>query len=127
MIQSYGVRIDGVGLQAHFTVGQTPDRMDLASTLASYTTLGVQVAYTEMDVRMKTPGSRASLQQQKTDFAGLVGACVDTEGCVGVTIWDWTDKYSWVPQTFRGYGLACPWSRDEAKKPAYNGILGVLE
>lgn len=82
-----------------------------------------------MDVRMKTSSSQASqtdLQQQKTDYANLVGACLDTKGCVGVTIWDWTDKYSWVPTTFQGYGKACPWDNAYQKKPAYSGMLDVL-
>ena len=70
--------------------------------------------------------SEADLEQQKTDYASLVGACADTEGCVGVTIWDWTDKYSWVPDTFQGYGAACPWDEGLEKKPAYNGILNAL-
>lgn len=125
-MKSYGARIDGIGLQAHFTVGQTPDRKDLASTLASYTALDVVVAYTEMDVRMNTPGTQADLQQQKTDFANLVGACLDTQDCMGVTLWDWTDKYSWVPATYQGFGEACPWDRAYVKKPAYSGMLNVL-
>ncbi|KAJ1713408.1 endo-1,4-beta-D-xylanase precursor [Aspergillus flavus] len=126
LIQSYGGKIDGVGLQAHFTVGQTPARKDLASNLKAFTDLGVEVAYTEVDVRMETPATDANLQQQSTEFANIVGACLDTEGCVGVTIWDWTDKYSWVPSTFPGYGAACPWDENFEKKPAYQGILEVL-
>ncbi|BAE65766.1 unnamed protein product [Aspergillus oryzae RIB40] len=126
LIQSYGGKIDGVGLQAHFTVGQTPARKDLASNLKAFTDLGVEVAYTEVDVRMETPATDANLQQQSTEFSNIVGACLDTEGCVGVTIWDWTDKYSWVPSTFPGYGAACPWDENFEKKPAYQGILEVL-
>ena len=126
LVKSYNTKIDGVGLQGHFTVSDTPSRKDLASMLQSYTALGVEVAYTEVDVRMKTPASDADLQQQKTDYASIVGACVDTEGCIGVTIWDWTDKYSWVPNTFPGYGAACPWDENLQKKPAYRGILSAL-
>ncbi|KAE8393556.1 glycoside hydrolase superfamily [Aspergillus alliaceus] len=126
LIQSYGVKIDGVGLQAHFTVGQTPARKDLASNLKSYVDLGVEVAYTEVDVRMKTPATEENLKQQSTDFANIIGACLDTKSCIGVTIWDWTDKYSWVPSTFSGYGAACPWDENFEKKPAYQGILEVL-
>lgn len=126
MVQTYGAKIDGVGLQGHFTVGQTPSRKDLASTLKTYTGMGLEVAYTEMDVRMKTPASEKELEQQKTDFGSLAGACVDAEGCVGVTVWDWTDKYSWVPDTFEGYASACPWDGEYEKKKAYNGILSAL-
>lgn len=126
LIQSYGVKIDGVGLQGHFTVGNTPGKNDLASTLKTYTALGVEVAYTEVDVRMSTPATDAKLAQQSTDFQNLVQACVETPKCVGFTIWDWTDKYSWVPSTFPGQGAALPWDENLNKKPAYAGLLKGL-
>nr|ATY46025.1 endo-xylanase XynD [Talaromyces purpureogenus] len=126
LVQSYGVKIDGVGLQAHFIVGSTPSRSNQASTMAAYTALGVEVAITELDIRMTLPSTAALLAQQSTDYATTVGACVDTKGCVGVTIWDWTDKYSWVPGTFSGQGAACPWDSNFVKKPAYTGILSAL-
>ncbi|XHG01684.1 hypothetical protein AWENTII_005052 [Aspergillus wentii] len=126
LIKSYGAKIDGIGLQAHFTVGDTPGKNDLASTLKTFTALDVEVAYTEMDVRMELPSTDDKLEQQSTDYANLVAACVETSGCVGVTIWDWTDKYSWVPDTFSGYGAACPWDEDLKKKPAYDSILKAL-
>lgn len=126
LIQSYGVKIDGVGLQAHFIVGSTPSQSAQASTMAAYTALGVDVAITELDIRMTLPSTDALLAQQKTDYSNTVGACVATKGCVGVTIWDWTDKYSWVPSTFSGQGAACPWDESYNKKPAYTGILTAL-
>jgi endo-1,4-beta-xylanase len=94
--------------------------------MASYTALGVEVAITELDIRMTLPATDALLAQQSTDYSNTIGACVDTSGCVGVTIWDWTDKYSWVPSTFSGQGAACPWDENYAKKPAYTGILTAL-
>lgn len=126
LIQSYGVKIDGVGLQGHFIVGSTPSQSSQAATMAAYTALGVEVAITELDIRMTLPSTDALLAQQKTDYSGTVAACVATKNCVGVTIWDWTDKYSWVPNTFSGQGAACPWDENYAKKPAYTGILTAL-
>lgn len=58
LVKSYGAKIDGDGLQAHFTIGQTPDKTDLASTLKSFTALDVEVAFTEMDVRMELSSRR---------------------------------------------------------------------
>lgn len=94
--------------------------------MASYTALGVEVAITELDIRMTLPSTDALLAQQSTDYSSTVGACVGTKGCVGITIWDWTDKYSWVPSTFSGQGAACPWDANFVKKPAYTGILTAL-
>ncbi|KAL4981623.1 glycoside hydrolase superfamily, partial [Aspergillus falconensis] len=123
LVQNAGVKIDGVGFQAHFSVGTVPSRSSLASVLQSFTALGVEVAYTEADVRIQLPTSATTLAQQSTDFQNLAGSCVDTTGCVGFTIWDWTDKYSWVPSTFSGYGAALPWDENFVKKPAYDGLL----
>ncbi|KAL4999760.1 putative endo-1,4-beta-xylanase [Aspergillus recurvatus] len=123
LVQNAGVKIDGVGFQAHFGVGTLPSRSSLVSVLQSFTALGVEVAYTEADIRIELPTSATTLAQQSTDFQSLVGSCVDTTGCVGFTIWDWTDKYSWVPSTFPGYGAPLPWDENFVKKPAYNGLL----
>lgn len=51
---------------------------------------------------------------------------MDTEGCVGISIQDWTNKYSWVPNTFSGQGAALPRDEKLEKKPAYVGILGAI-
>ncbi|KAJ5272925.1 hypothetical protein N7478_008050 [Penicillium angulare] len=126
LIQSYGAKIDGVGLQGHFIVGSTPSQSSQASNMATFAALGVEVAITELDIRMTLPSTDALLAQQKTDYAGTVAACAQTKACVGVTIWDWTDKYSWVPSTFSGQGAACPWDANLVKKPAYTGILTAL-
>jgi endo-1,4-beta-xylanase len=126
MIQAYGAKIDGVGLQSHFIVGSTPSQSSQASNMDSFVALGVEVAITELDIRMTLPSTAALLAQQSTDYQSTVGACAQTAKCVGVTLWDWTDKYSWVPGTFSGQGAACPWDENLVKKPAYNGILVAL-
>lgn len=43
--------IDGVGLQGHFTVGQMP--ANLAATVKRFAALGVDVAFTEVDIGTK--------------------------------------------------------------------------
>ncbi|KAL3457335.1 putative endo-1,4-beta-xylanase [Aspergillus heterothallicus] len=127
LIQAAGAKIDGVGLQAHFSVGTVPSRASLTSVLQAFIAQGVEVAYTEADVRILLPTTATTLAQQATDFGNLVGSCVDVApGCVGFTIWDWTDKYSWVPGVFSGYGAALPWDEDLVKKPAYDGLLAGL-
>ena len=126
MIQAYGARIDGVGLQSHFIVGSTPSTASQTTNMNTFTALGVDVAITELDIRMTLPSTDALLAQQSTDYASTVKACLAVTGCVGITIWDYTDKYSWVPSTFSGQGAALPWDANLNKKPAYNGILSAL-
>lgn len=67
------------------------------------------MAITELDIRMTLPATQALLEQQQKDYQTVIAACEAVEGCIGITIWDYTDKYSWVPSTFSGQGEACPW------------------
>ncbi|KAG6876681.1 hypothetical protein C0992_012114, partial [Termitomyces sp. T32_za158] len=106
-LQAQGVPIDGIGVQAHLIVGEVPPT--LQANLAQFAALGVEVAITELDVRMTLPATSALLAQQQRDYQTVVAACRAVSGCIGITVWDWTDKYSWVPGAFPGQGAACPW------------------
>ena len=125
-VQDYGAKIDGVGLQGHLISGSSPSRDDLKKTMATYTDLGLEVAFTELDIRIELPTNEEKLAQQAVDYSEVTLACVETENCIGITIWDYTDKYSWVPDVFPGEGAALVWDEDLKKKPAYNAILSAL-
>jgi len=133
-IKAYGARIDGIGMQSHFIVGETPSQASLVAAQQSFlTALGPEgeVAVTELDIRTNVnstgQATEAELQQQKTDYDTTVSACLQTGiRCVGITVWDFTDKYSWVASTFPGQGAACPWDANLQKKPAYYGIVNAL-
>ncbi|PSN65522.1 endo-1,4-beta xylanase [Corynespora cassiicola Philippines] len=127
LIQAYGAKIDGVGLQGHLIVGSTPSQSAQTTVLNNFVNLGVEVAYTELDIRTTTPATAAAVTQQAKDYAATVGACNAVAECVGVTIWDYTDKYSWIPSVFQGQGAALPWDENLAKKPeVYNAILNAF-
>jgi len=125
-IKNAGIRIDGVGIQGHWVIGSTPSQSFLESAFKEYTSLGVEVALTELDIRMKI-NSAENLAQQSTEYAAVTKACVSVDGCVGITLWDFTDRYSFVPGTFTGFGYALPWNKDLTKKPAYDGIVAALK
>ncbi|GJC96142.1 betaxylanase [Colletotrichum higginsianum] len=127
-VKDAGARIDGLGLQAHLIVGSAGSRSALAAVLKSYVDAGVtEVAYTELDIRHKAiPADAAAQEQQATDYVSVVGACLDVPECVGVTIWDFTDKYSWIPSVFPGTGEALPWDENLKPKPAYTSISSLL-
>lgn len=126
-LKAAGTPIDGVGVQAHLIVGQVPSTFQ--ANLEQFTALGVEVALTELDIRMTLPATDALLAQQKADYQTVVSACNNVSGCIGVTTWDWTDKvidlfqmhlkhfadalfqYSWIPGTFSGQGAALPWDQ----------------
>lgn len=125
---SAGVPVDGIGMQAHLIVGSVPTTIQ--ENIERFAALGLEVALTELDIRMPVSdsdvGSDADVAQQQADYETVVGACVAVDGCVGVTIWDYTDRYSWVPSVFSGYGAALPWDDDLQKKQAYDGIVSGL-
>lgn len=124
-LKSQGVPIDGIGIEGHLIVGEVPTT--LVENFKQFTDLGVEISINELDIRMTLPATDALLEQQKKDYETVVSACMAVEKCVGVTVWDWTDKYSWVPGTFPGQGAACPWDENLKKKPAYDGIVMGLE
>lgn len=94
LVQSYGVKIDGVGLQAHLTIEETPTnevptppQETLEDSLRLYTSLGVDVAYTELDIRMNTPETEEKLQLHADAYARVTRSCMAIERCVGITVW----------------------------------------
>jgi endo-1,4-beta-xylanase len=115
-----GVPIDGVGLQAHLIVGQVPSSMQ--QNMKRLSDLGLDVAITELDIRMKTPPDSAKLAQQGQDYAKVVDACLSVSRCVGITTWGLSDNHSWVPGVFPGEGAALPFDSNLRPKPAYNSM-----
>ena len=125
-LKSQGVPIDGVGFQAHFDTAN-PFPTDMADNLKRFTDLGVEVAITEMDVRVNTPATPAGLSEGATYYKQAVQACVGNSACVGMTVWGFTDKYSWVPGVFPGKGAACLYDENLNPKSAYGAVEDALK
>ncbi|KAK3951811.1 endo-1,4-beta-xylanase [Pseudoneurospora amorphoporcata] len=125
-LQKKKIRIDGVGLQAHLVAESRPTLDEHVAAIKGFTELGVEVALTELDVRLQTPANATNLAQQKEAYKNAVGACVQVDGCIGVTIWDFYDPFSWVPFVFTGEGAALLWFEDFSKHPAYDGVVEAL-
>ena len=91
-LKAQGVPIDGIGLQAHLTVGEVPST--LQANMEQFTALGIEIAITELDIRMTMPSTPTLLEQQKQDYQTVISACKAVPDCIGVTIWDYTDRVS---------------------------------
>ncbi|PVF98114.1 hypothetical protein CPB86DRAFT_814986 [Serendipita vermifera] len=126
-LKSRGVKITQIGSQSHLIVGSVPSASSLTSTFTAITATGVDLAVTELDIRMTLPVTDALLQQQKKDYNAVVLACMRTTRCVGVTIWTYSDYYSWIPSVFSGQGAALPWDDQLQTKPAFFGIADALQ
>ncbi|WP_433919329.1 endo-1,4-beta-xylanase [Streptomyces canus] len=123
-LKEQGVPIDGVGLQAHLIVGQVPST--LQQNIQRFADLGVDVAITELDIRMTLPSDSTKLTQQAADYKAVMNACGAVARCAGVTVWGFTDSDSWIPSTFPGQGAATPYDENFAPKPAYYAIAEAL-
>ncbi|KAJ3036579.1 hypothetical protein HDV00_002539 [Rhizophlyctis rosea] len=125
-LKSQGVPIDGIGLESHLIVGQVPASSFLSNMQKLASISGIQVAITELDIRMNTPASSSNLAQQKTDYYSVVSACLQVSNCVGIETWGYEDGSSWIPSTFSGQGAALPWDSNYNPKPALTGIYSAL-
>ncbi len=92
-----GVPIHGVGLQMHLFAVEYPKPEDIAANVRRLAALGLKVAITEMDVRIKElplPMPQR-LEMQRQIYHDVIAACVREEGFMGVTFWGFTDAHSW--------------------------------
>lgn len=120
-----GVPIDGVGFQTHRTLGSI-SAPGLRSQFDRYAALGLDVAITELDVRVPVPASAADLAAQADTYAVARDACIAAPNCASITTWGFTDKHSWIPYFFTGLGAALPWDSNLQTKPAYDVIAPLL-
>ncbi|GGV22996.1 beta-xylanase [Streptomyces filipinensis] len=119
------VPIDGFGMQAHLALQYGfPDRME--QNIQRFAELGVDVAITELDIRMILPSDAAKLAQQADWYSKVTDACLAVKRCVGITLWGYSDRHSWIPAVFPGEGAALPWDENLAHKPAYDAIREAL-
>jgi endo-1,4-beta-xylanase len=117
--------LDGMGFQGHLDL-QYPLPIDAPQNLARFEQLGLQTAFTEVDVRFDLPVDNWKTAGQVASFNTLLQACLLTKHCVRYTLWGFTDKYSWVPGFFEGQGSATPLDENFQPKPAYRGLQQVL-
>lgn len=124
-LKQQGVPIHGVGIQTHLST-QYGFPTSLRQNIQRFADLGLDVAITELDVRMALPADDQKLAQQATYYADVTEACLAVSRCVGITVWQYTDKYSWVPDVFSGEGAACPYDENLQHKPAYYAVRDTL-
>jgi endo-1,4-beta-xylanase len=72
-----------------------------------------------MDVRIQLPATPAKLAQQAQVYRNVASICLDQPSCRGLQMWGFTDKYSWIPGNYPGYGAALIFDENYVPKPAY--------
>jgi endo-1,4-beta-xylanase len=120
-LRAEGVPVQGFGIQGHLAI-QYGFPGDVPGNLARFAALGMQTAFTEVDVRMILPVDEEKLATQAAYFRGLLDACLGTRSCKSFTVWGFTDKYSWVAGVFEGQGAATLLDEDFGVKPAWGAV-----
>lgn len=119
-----GVPIHGVGFQTHLSIDS--NTATFAENLQRFAALGVDVALTEMGVRMPLPATPDKLEAQARVYRAAVEACLAVPRCVSITVWGFSDKYSWLAPEHEGDGSACLLDTMFRPKPAYHAVMGAL-
>jgi endo-1,4-beta-xylanase len=108
-LKAAGVPIDCIGMEMHLGVGWQFQRYQgVLDTMKRYAGIGVQMQVTEFDFGMKS-ASKTDLNKQATFYHDMLQACIASANCTQFTTWRFTNKYSWIPSFFSGYGFTHGW------------------
>lgn len=127
-LRARGVPIDGVGFQVHilpqyFT---TPTSAQVQANLQRFADAGFDIRITEMDVQVPDNGGASELVKQAAVYSAFLDACLKVARCKELTTWGVSDRFSWVPASFPGYGRALPFDSSYRAKPAFDSLLARL-
>jgi endo-1,4-beta-xylanase len=67
-----------------------------------------------------------NLAVQGSAYGTIIDACLAQPRCKSLTTWGFTDKYSWIPGTFSGFGRGLPFDQLFGPKPAYLMLRDAL-
>ncbi|WP_165990290.1 endo-1,4-beta-xylanase [Streptomyces sp. YIM 98790] len=121
-----GVPIHGVGIQSHMIL-DLYDAESYEANIQRFADLGLEVVITELDIRMEMPATEEKLAAQAEQFRAVTQACVNVDGCTGITVWGLRDNDSWVPGWFEGQGAPLLFNEDYSKKPAYHAMYDAFK
>ncbi len=125
-----GVKIDGLGIQGHFTTDHAPKSVgeyrSLIRRIASY---GLVVKFTEVDVRI--PKNKVSdgvhLQRAEDYYSRVYEACAREQACTGVTTWNVNTKNSWIHTYSPSYAPLLPFDDNFNKTRMFDAIADGLK
>jgi endo-1,4-beta-xylanase len=120
-----GIPIDGIGFQMHIDLNGI-NYASFAQNLQRFANLGLALFVTEMDVRIQLPATADKLARQAQVYRNVLSTCLDQSACRALQMWGFTDKYSWIPGFYPGYGAALIFDENYPPKPAYYALRDEL-
>ena len=121
-----GVPINGVGLQMHVSSNSYPVAQNVKANIDRLNSVGLQVYITEMDVRLQTPVTDEELGEQAHIYSDMLNVCLSAKNCKAFIMWGFTDKFSWIPSYFPGWGSGLIFDESYQPKPAYTAMNNLL-
>ncbi|WP_051291055.1 endo-1,4-beta-xylanase [Pedobacter glucosidilyticus] len=129
-LKQRNIPIHGVGFQCHFFVNNI-FFTQIDRNIKNYAAIGIDVAITELDIRIKNTdydtNSALQLSRQAEDYRRMLLLCLNNPNCKTFMTWGFTDLYSWIPN-YSGFthGYALPFDSSYNPKPAYTSMLNEL-
>lgn len=131
---SRDIHIDGIGFQGHFAIEEYNDIEAIRSDFADYADLGLELAFTEIDIRINDDltGQTAAKEQIQSDlFKDIYQLCVDTPECKSVSLWGLADHLSFMNTGYADWldqDVDWPLLIDEnmQTKDVYDEIIEIL-
>lgn len=125
-LKERGIPVDGVGMQLHLDATLNYSEEAVRQNVQRYNDLGVEVSFSEVDVRIPVDNPAAYEKAQENLYIMLYKMACDMPCITSFITWGVSDKHSWVPFTFTGSGNALLYDKELKPKPVYNAILKEL-
>jgi len=106
-LQKQGAPIDGVGFESHLILNGFS--RTFVANFRRCADLGLELAITELDIRIQLPSTSELLSQQAENYAYVVASCLAVEQCIGITTWDTSDDYSWCAPHYHTLSINVLW------------------
>ncbi len=129
-LKEKNVPLDGVGMQLHLSSEYNYNFDAIRDNIRRYADLGIDISFSEVDVRMPLKGGRASaedLEKQTAIYKNLMRLAIEEPNVKSIVFWNISDKVSWIPGNWPGLGQACLYDREYKPKPVYDELLKMLK
>jgi endo-1,4-beta-xylanase len=77
-------------------------------------------------VRILGEPSESDLAGQARTYRQVAEICLAARNCTALVTWGFTDRYSWIPSSFQGFGSALFLDEMYRPKPAYCALADAL-
>lgn len=123
-----GVPIDGVGFQSHLGLSYLPDMDSLARNFRRFNDLGLQVQFTELDMKIQDGqnGLEERLVEQARAYGNLLRVCLEAKKCTALITWGFTDRYTWIANATGEVEAPLIFDASYRPKPAYEALHKLL-